>query len=37
LSGTSSRDRLLEHGADLILDSAVDLLLHLPSYKDATA
>lgn len=36
LSGTSSRDRLIEHGADLILDSAVDLLPHLPANKDET-
>lgn len=31
LSGETSRDRLLEHGADLILDSAADLLHQLPS------
>lgn len=37
LSGNSTRDRLVEHGADLILDSAVDLLPHLPSNQDATA
>ncbi|ETX07694.1 MAG: hypothetical protein ETSY2_09755 [Candidatus Entotheonella gemina] len=32
LSGETSRDRLVEHGADLILDSAADLLHTLPSF-----
>ena len=36
LSGTSTRDRLVEHGADLVLDSAVDLLPYLAPSKDAT-
>lgn len=31
LSGETPRDRLLAHGADLILDSAADLLHQLPS------
>lgn len=30
LSGETPRDKLLHHGADLILDSATDLLHHLP-------
>lgn len=37
LSGETSRERLLQHGADLILDSAADLLYRLPSYIDASA
>ncbi len=36
LSGTSTRDRLVENGADLVLDSAVDLLPHLARGRDTT-
>lgn len=37
LSGTSTRERLLEHGADLVLNSAVDLLPYLALRQDKTA
>ena len=37
LSGNSTRDHLVAHGADLVLESAVDLLPHLPANQDATA
>jgi phosphoglycolate phosphatase len=30
LSGSGTRDRLLQHGADLVLESATDLLQYLP-------
>lgn len=31
LSGSGNRESLLRHGADLVLESAADLLLHLPA------
>ncbi len=37
LSGETSRDKLLQHGADLILDSAADLLHRLPSLTGPSA
>lgn len=37
LSGTGTRQRLLEHGADLVLDRAVDLLPYLALRQDKTA
>jgi phosphoglycolate phosphatase-like HAD superfamily hydrolase len=36
LSGSGTRASLLQHGADLVLDSAADLLHYLPSGKDNT-
>ncbi len=37
LSGTGTRDHLIDHGADLVLDSAADLVPYLSPHKDATA
>jgi phosphoglycolate phosphatase len=33
LSGSGTRDRLLQHGADLVLESATDLLQYLPDQE----
>ena len=33
LSGSGTRDRLLQHGADLVLESATDLLRYLPGQR----
>jgi phosphoglycolate phosphatase-like HAD superfamily hydrolase len=33
LSGSGTRDRLLQHGADLVLERATDLLRYLPGQR----